>query len=129
MFNYTIVAEKDNDGFPIKYTIKEKDNTGIKVKFIQSDLLTMFLVPGSSKMDFGEVFSMNNEAIKRLRRQTEAISTLTKKNQAKIQLIESFNDIMSKWIEINKPLEKAKELFVQLATADFPDGGLPLRLV
>ena len=122
MFGFTVI--KDGNG---EYTIVEKaaKDKGIKYKTIDSDLLKIFLIPQHANMECSKLKEMNNDGIKRLkaREQNHPI-------QSKISFVKKFNEIIDKWYDKYKPLEKAKALFDKLVLNDHPEmNDAALRLV
>ena len=104
---------------------KESNGKGIKSKCIQSELLTMYLIPESSDMQCRKVREMNDDGINRLKTQEQNDQT-----KSKIRLLELLNQIIQKWIDKNNPLEEAQKLFVSLIKNDHPGKDqVGLRLV
>ena len=108
LFNATVVPDDEvtNENEPITYKIIKNETTGIKPRFYDGELLTMYLTPSQSKMNFGHLKGTNDEAINRLKTLTQS-----PKVRSKINYIQELNHLIDDYCTKTKPLEKAKKLF------------------
>ena len=103
---------REIDGIMVqKYKIQKKDGraTGIQQKMTPAELLTQYLNPQfADGLGYQYLKGFNNEAIKRLK-QLQA-NTVT---ASKISLIVNLNIIIDNYVKNEKPLQQAKQSFLE----------------
>ena len=119
------IPNDTNDDGPISYKVKKNDATGMKERFFDGELLTMFLNPSQSKMNFGDLVTFNGDAITRLK----SIRPFSNKIQSKINYIQELNELIDNYCTAKKPLEKAQNLFTEYVVSLFPKHRRVLRLL
>ena len=80
----------------------------MKQRFENSELMTLYLIPGSHKMTFDDVVSLNHDAINRLKGLER-----TNKVKSKINFIECLNHLIDQYCQDMKPYARAKALFAE----------------